>query len=137
MEDRAERSCEQQPAVRSQNPGDLTYCFDRVRNVLEHLGAQHDIERLVRHRDRRDVGFVVELGVLADRARLLPKVLGFVLAVIEELAVPPDTGADIQNPGAGRRPFRLLGHPPVTERLIVVEDVSIPARHFVRTHAAL
>ena len=81
MQQRAERSGEQQAASGPQQAGQLAYRKNRLGDVLQHLGAQHYVKRRVRYRDLENIRLEIKWRVVPDGPGFLAKVVCTVLAV--------------------------------------------------------
>jgi len=73
------------------------HCPDGLWHVLQHLGAQDCVKRVIRNGNVNDIRLVVETGILVPEFRGLAEIMGFVLAVPKKFPVPSSTCANVQH----------------------------------------
>src|SRR5207244_3033723 len=96
VQGRPVRGGEKEFPTRFEQPAELAKGRDRIRHVLQNLGAKYGIEAGVRQRDLDEVANMVDGdGVFHQRT--------FVLAMGEEWGVFTGASPGIQNAAAGRQ----------------------------------
>jgi len=104
VQGRPVRGGEKEFPTRFEQPAELAKGRDRIRHVLQNLGAKYGIEAGVRQRDLDEVANMVDGdGVFHQRTFVLAKVLVLVLAMGEEWGVFTGASPGIQNAAAGRQ----------------------------------